>query len=236
MIWLFYIFIHQFLANSSWYFRAAVHYLLLFKFLYLIALYFLHILMQSVLLNFQIKYLNYIMCVTGYFNAFVYIPAYHKWSWIKQFKWSVLFKVGLIILTLYEGHVIGDYKTMLSWACTILFILREAKYNYHYTFKLQRKLCFILRYTYTHLYPPHWIDCANTHALRGAFLFHAYRSNSLTRMQRYQLGYLFHWGGTNLPSRDGRSAAFSVRHPGVDWPFSSIFVSLVVEKKFELSA
>ena len=54
------------------------------------------------------------------------------------------------------------------------------------------------------------------------FLFHVYRSISLSRMQRYmQLAYLFHQCATSLLSRDSRIADCTVRHLGVERPFSS---------------
>ena len=70
---------------------------------------------------------------------------------------------------------------------------------------------------YTHSYIcPRLIACTKT------FFFHVYRSVSLTRMPRYtQLAYLFHQCATSLLSRDGRIADCTVRHPGVERPFSS---------------
>ena len=57
------------------------------------------------------------------------------------------------------------------------------------------------------------------------FLFHVYRSVSLARMRRYtQLTYLFHQCATCLLSRDSRIADCTVRHPGVERPFSSLFM------------
>ena len=62
------------------------------------------------------------------------------------------------------------------------------------------------------------LDSLHTHI----FLFHVYISVSLARMRRYtQLAYLFHQCATNLLSRNGRIADCTVRHPGVDRPFSS---------------
>ena len=61
-------------------------------------------------------------------------------------------------------------------------------------------------------------DCVAQHM----FLFHVYRSGSLARMRRYtQLAYLFHQCATSLLSRDSRIADCTVRHPGVERPFSS---------------
>ena len=42
-------------------------------------------------------------------------------------------------------------------------------------------------------------------------------------MRRYmQLAYLFHWYAKSLLSTDGRIADCTVRHPGVERPFSSV--------------
>ena len=55
-------------------------------------------------------------------------------------------------------------------------------------------------------------------AAKHIFLFHVYRSVSLSRMRRYtQLAYLFHQCATSLLITD-----CTVRHPGVERPFSSI--------------
>ena len=60
---------------------------------------------------------------------------------------------------------------------------------------------------------------------RHIFLFHVYRSVSLGRMRRYlQLAYLFHQCAKCLLSRDSRIADCAVRHPGVERPFSSIYI------------
>ena len=62
------------------------------------------------------------------------------------------------------------------------------------------------------------LDCLPKHT----FLFHAYRSVSFTHMQHYtQLAYLFHQCRTGLRSRDDRTADCTVKHPGVERPFSS---------------
>ena len=67
------------------------------------------------------------------------------------------------------------------------------------------------------------IACTSTHAHDGAFFFHTYRSVSLTRVPRYtQLAYLFHQRGKSLLSRDSRIADCTVRHLGVERPFSSL--------------
>ena len=61
-------------------------------------------------------------------------------------------------------------------------------------------------------------DCVAQHI----FLFHVYRSVFLARMRGYaQLAYLFHQCAPNLLSRDSRIADCTVRHPGVERPFSS---------------
>ena len=63
-------------------------------------------------------------------------------------------------------------------------------------------------------------DCVAQHL----FLFYVYRSVSLTRMRRYtQLAYLFNQYATSLLSRDSRIADCTVRHPGVERPFSSLY-------------
>ena len=80
----------------------------------------------------------------------------------------------------------------------------------------------------THIHTPILIstlDCVHKHSLsRGAFLFHAYRSVSISRMQRYmQLAYLFRHCRTSLLSRDGRIVDCTMRQPSVQRPFSSVF-------------
>ena len=73
----------------------------------------------------------------------------------------------------------------------------------------------MMTHTYTHPCP-HLIVCTNT------FLFHVYRGVSLARMQRYtQLTYFFNQCATSLISRDRSIAVCTVRHPGVELPFSS---------------
>ena len=62
------------------------------------------------------------------------------------------------------------------------------------------------------------LDCLHKHI----FLLCVCRSVSLVRMRRYtQLAYLFHQCATNLLRRDGHIADCTVRHPGVERPFSS---------------
>ena len=58
---------------------------------------------------------------------------------------------------------------------------------------------------------------------RRIFLLHVYRSVSRARMRRYmQLAYLFHQYAKSLLSTDGCIADCTVRHPGVERPFSSL--------------
>ena len=65
------------------------------------------------------------------------------------------------------------------------------------------------------------LDCFHKHT----FLFHAYRNISLARLQHYtQLAYVIHLCGTSLLSREGPIAASTVRHPGVEYPFSGCCV------------
>ena len=62
------------------------------------------------------------------------------------------------------------------------------------------------------------LDCLHRHI----FLLHVYRGVSLARMRRYmQLAYLFHQCAKSLLNRDSRIADCTVRHPGVERPFSS---------------
>ena len=62
------------------------------------------------------------------------------------------------------------------------------------------------------------LDCLRKHIFR----LHTYRSVSLARKWRYtHLAYLFHQCATSLLSRDGRIADCTVKHPGVERPFSS---------------
>ena len=64
-------------------------------------------------------------------------------------------------------------------------------------------------------------DCVAQHI----FLLHVYRSVFLARMLRYtQLAYLFHHCATSLFSRDSRIPDCTVRHPGVERPFSNYLV------------
>ena len=63
------------------------------------------------------------------------------------------------------------------------------------------------------------LDCLHKHI----FLLHVNRSVSLARMRRYtQLAYLFHQCATSLLSRVGRIVDCTVRHPGMERPFSSL--------------
>ena len=64
-------------------------------------------------------------------------------------------------------------------------------------------------------------DCFHRHI----FLLHVYKSVSLARMRRYmQLAYLLHRCAKSFLSRDRLIADCSVRHPGVERPFSSYFM------------
>ena len=68
--------------------------------------------------------------------------------------------------------------------------------------------------------PMSMLDCLHKHI----FLLHVYRNVTLARMRRYpQLAYLCHQCATSLLSRDGHTAC-TVRHPGVEIPFSSILL------------
>ena len=62
------------------------------------------------------------------------------------------------------------------------------------------------------------LDCLHKHM----FLLYVYRSIYIARMRRHtQLAYLFNQCATSLLSRDCRIADCSVKHPGVERPFSS---------------
>ena len=76
----------------------------------------------------------------------------------------------------------------------------------------------------THTHTP--IPISTLHCLQGhIFFLHVYRSVSLARMRRYmQLAYLFHQYVKSLLSTDGRIADCTVRHPGVERPFSSFYL------------
>ena len=77
------------------------------------------------------------------------------------------------------------------------------------------KICLMMIHT-----PILMIDCV----AQNIFLFHVYRSLSLACMRRYtQLAYLFHQCATSLFSRNSCIADCTVRHQGVECPFSSIF-------------
>ena len=74
------------------------------------------------------------------------------------------------------------------------------------------------------------LDCLHRHI----FLLHVYRSVSLTRLRRYmQLAYLFHQCAKSLLSRDSLIADCTVRHPGVERPFSSISSVLLLNLLFK---
>ena len=78
----------------------------------------------------------------------------------------------------------------------------------------------------THIHTP--IPIFTLYCLhRHIFLLYVYRSVSLARMQRYlQLAYLFHQYAKSLLNTDGRRADCTVRHPGVERPFSSFMIQL----------
>ena len=78
----------------------------------------------------------------------------------------------------------------------------------------------------THIHTPMpTLDCLHKYI----FLLHVYRSVFLARMRRYmQLAYLFHQCATSLLSRDGRIADCTVRHPGVERPFSSLLCFMLL--------
>ena len=76
------------------------------------------------------------------------------------------------------------------------------------------EICLMMTHT-----PIPTFDCVAQHI----FVFHVYRSVSLARMRSYtHLPYLYHQCATSLLSRDSRIADCTVRHPGVERPFSSI--------------
>ena len=84
------------------------------------------------------------------------------------------------------------------------------------------EICLMMTHIYTHPYP-----CPRLIALHNTILFHVYRSVSLARMRCYmQIAYLFHQCATSLLSRDSRIADCTVRHPGVERPFSSLSCSV----------
>ena len=103
--------------------------------------------------------------------------------------------------------------------------LPGALYDTHtHTSSCVLEICLMMTRTYTHPYP-------RLIALHNTFLFHVYRSVSLARMRRYtQLAYLFYQCTTGHLSRDCRIADCTVRHPGVERPFSSLL--LAVEIRF----
>ena len=82
-----------------------------------------------------------------------------------------------------------------------------------HTTSYELEICLMM--THTHPYP-------RLVTLQNTYLFHVYRSVSLARMRRYtQLAYLFHQCATSLLSRDSCIADCTVRHPGVERPWSS---------------
>ena len=98
-----------------------------------------------------------------------------------------------------------------------------------HTSSYELEICLTMTHTYTHSYP-------RLVALQNTFFFHVYRSVSLSRMRRYtQLAYLFHQCATNLLSRHSRLADCTVRHPGVERPFSSLFLFSQMIQLFQKS-
>ena len=84
----------------------------------------------------------------------------------------------------------------------------------------------MMTHTYTRPYP-------RLIALHNIYFSHVYRSVSLARMRRYtQLAHLFHQCATSLLSRDSRIADCTVRHPGVERPFSSLVSNTVLKPYF----
>ena len=73
----------------------------------------------------------------------------------------------------------------------------------------------------THIHTP--IPMSTLHCLhRHIFLFNVYRSVSLALMRHYmQLAYLFHQYAKSLLSAGSPIADCTVRHLGVERPFSS---------------
>ena len=78
------------------------------------------------------------------------------------------------------------------------------------------------------------LDCLHRHI----FLLHVYRSISLARMRSYmQLAYLFHQCAKSFLSGDSRIADCTVRHPGVERQFSSLYTFVyfvgIVERQLQ---
>ena len=107
-----------------------------------------------------------------------------------------------------------------SYVCTNTHTSRGASFialpgalhdTHTHTSSYELEICLTMTHSYSRLV-----------ALQNTFLFHVYRSVSLSRMRRYtQLAYLFHQCATSRLSRDGRIADCTVRHPGVERLFSS---------------
>ena len=91
---------------------------------------------------------------------------------------------------------------------------RSASWHTHtHTSSYELEICLTMTHT-----PIPTFGCVAKHI----FLFHVYRRVSLARVRRYtQLAYLLHQCATSLLSRDCCIASCTVRHPGVEHPFSS---------------
>ena len=69
----------------------------------------------------------------------------------------------------------------------------------------------------------------HTYTHKHIFLLYVYRSIFLALMRRYtQLVYLFHQCAKSLLSTDGCIADCTVRHPGMEPPFSSFFLDSLI--------
>ena len=97
--------------------------------------------------------------------------------------------------------------------CTSFFIALPGVLHDTHTSSCVLEICLMMTHT-----PIPTFDCITQHI----FLFHVYRSVSLACMWRYmQLGYLFHQCVTSFLSRDSCIADCTVRHLGVEHPFSN---------------
>ena len=115
-----------------------------------------------------------------------------------------------LILRVHEHTHIG---------CAHLQPFQECFDNTHtrtHTSSCLLEIWLMMTHTYTHPYSyPRFIACTDT--------YFSFRRVSLARMRRYmQLVYLFHQYAKSL-STDGRKADCTVRHPGVERPFSSLY-------------
>ena len=83
------------------------------------------------------------------------------------------------------------------------------------TSSYELEICLMMTHTYTHPYP-------RLVALQNTYFSFTFTGVFLSRIRRYtQLAYLFHQYATILLSRDSRIADCTVRHLGVERPFSS---------------